>query len=57
MSPDEPVTRIFFMLRKVVTAALMEQHAFQFGRRGLLKVAAAVCFSWGNSRWRCTLLV
>lgn len=49
MSPDEPVTRIFLMLRDVVTAAAMERYAFQFGRRSLLKVAAVVRFSWGRS--------
>ena len=48
MSPDEPVTRIFLMLRDVVISASMERYAFQFGRRSLLKVAAAVRFSWGR---------
>lgn len=49
MSPDEPVTRIFLMLRDVVTAAVMGRYAFPFGRRSLLKVAAVVRFSWGRS--------
>lgn len=45
------------MLRNVVTAASMERYESQFGRRGLLKVAVAVCFSWVNSRWRFVLPV